>query len=126
VVLENYQHENLQRESGRKIELDVFLPKERLAFEYQGEQHFQNIYCLANPHSVRERDEEKRLACKMAGITLIEVPYWWDFEKESLMASIHQRRPELLENPGNGVPIILQIREDYDSSFCGMKNMYIN
>lgn len=50
-----------------------------------------------------QRDEEKRIACKnvnilfsfsylKAGITLIEVPYWWNFEKKSLEATIHQKR----------------------------------
>jgi hypothetical protein len=36
------------------------------------------------------------LACQDHHITLIEVPYWWDFKKESLMATIGQVRPELV------------------------------
>ncbi len=31
-------------------------------------------------------------------ITLIEVPYWWDYRKETLIASIHQVRPEVVKN----------------------------
>lgn len=34
--------------------------------------------------------------CKRHGITLIEVPYWWDCSKSSLMATIHQVRPDLV------------------------------
>lgn len=34
--------------------------------------------------------------CKRHGISLIEVPYWWDGSKSSLMASIHQIRPDLV------------------------------
>lgn len=25
-----------------------------------------------------KRDEDRRIACKQAGITLIEIPHWWD------------------------------------------------
>lgn len=35
-----------------------------------------------------------------AGITLIEVPYWWDFQKESLAATINQMR-SVFEFQGN-------------------------
>ena len=39
------------------------------------------------------------------GITLIEVPYWWDFSKERLTASIKQVRPDLIPNMVNEAPI---------------------
>lgn len=42
------------------------------------------------------RDEEKRIACEAEGITLIEVPYWWDGNVASLMATIKSARPDLL------------------------------
>ncbi len=32
------------------------------------------------------------------GITLIEVPYWWDRKYESLEATIYKQRPELLKD----------------------------
>lgn len=47
--------------------------------------------------SQKEQDNEKRMACREKGITLIEIPYWWDKEKSSLMATIHELRPELVE-----------------------------
>lgn len=34
------------------------------------------------------RDAEKLLGCLEVGITLIKVPYWWDFREESLAATI--------------------------------------
>src|SRR4051812_44364323 len=43
-------------------------------------------------------DDEKKLLCKSEGITLIEVPYWWDGTKESLLGTITSQRPELLSN----------------------------
>ncbi len=35
----------------------------------------------------------------VTGITLIEVPFWWDQTYESIAATIHTIRPDLLENP---------------------------
>jgi hypothetical protein len=32
----------------------------------------------------------------LTGITLIEIPYWWDKKYESLEATIYDQRPELL------------------------------
>lgn len=54
------------------------------------------------------RDEIRRIQCEKVGITLIEIPYWWD-EKEckklqvfncivvSLLATILQARPDLMK-----------------------------
>ena len=40
-------------------------------------------------------DKKKKILCKDIGITLIEIPYWWDQSKGSLIATILQHRPEL-------------------------------
>ena len=82
--------------------MDVYLPNERLAFEYQGEQHYHDIYALGNLWIQKERDKEKRKICEEQGITLIEIPYWWDFKKESLIATIHSHRPDLISSIGVG------------------------
>ncbi len=49
---------------------------------------------------------------KLKGITLIEVPYWWDKNRESLEATIYEQRPELLDrNPvTNSIPTIKPIK----------------
>lgn len=47
-----------------------------------------------------------------AGITLIEIPYWWDFTKESLAATIHRIRPELVPDPPGIQPIPSSNSED--------------
>jgi len=38
-------------------------------------------------------------------VTLIEVPYWWDRSKETLAATIHVARPELVAAPPGVQPI---------------------
>jgi hypothetical protein len=44
------------------------------------------------------------LLSQFEGITLIEVPYWWDNTKDSLMATIKQHREELAPD-ADGFPI---------------------
>jgi hypothetical protein len=46
----------------------------------KGRQHFESV---KNPRFLQQeeipvRDKQKREACKNQGITLIEIPYWWD------------------------------------------------
>ncbi len=102
-VIENYYHPQLVRDdTGRLMQLDVYLPKERLAFEYQGEQHYYDVYALGQLWAQKESDKEKRTLCKNQGITLIEVPYWWDFQKSSLVATIHQVAPHIIPSKGTG------------------------
>lgn len=45
----------LQRTNGTMIELDVYLSEEKIAFEYQGEQHFNDIYVLGSKWSQQQR-----------------------------------------------------------------------
>ena len=104
-VLEDHSHVELEFRSGNKMQFDVFLPKPNMVLEYQGEQHYQDIYALGPLWQHRERDLEKQLACQSKAITLIKIPYWWDFELESLRATIHKFRPDLVPDPGKGIPI---------------------
>jgi hypothetical protein len=48
----------------------------------------------------------KYAACAKLGITLIEIPYWWDGSIDSLANTIHKYRPDLIPEPrGNGEAI---------------------
>ncbi len=80
------------------MELDIFLPKEQLAFEYQGPHHYYNLPFFGNHWDQKNRDKAKREACKEHRITLIEVPYWWDKRIFSLAASIGKERKDLLQD----------------------------
>jgi hypothetical protein len=91
------------------MELDIYLPKEQLAFEYQGEHHFHDIYHMGTLwQQVRKKDKDKRKACKENEITLIEVPYWWDMETPSLVATIHKEREDLIPEKTDGTLIPME------------------
>ena len=57
---------------------------------------------------MQENDEVKKRVCNELKITLIPIPYWWDYKMNSLKATIHQHRPDLIsaENAqGNPIPV---------------------
>ena len=83
------------------LELDVFIPSLRLAFEYQvslsvvyglfiqvlpllqDQHHYLPLANSSAPLELfRERDEVKTKLAAEKGITLIVVPCWWDRSKE--------------------------------------------
>lgn len=69
------------------MKFDVFVPEINFIFEYQGEQHFMAMAMYGGEEALKSqqgRDAEKRRACAAMGITLIEVPYWWDHSKAKL------------------------------------------
>jgi len=105
-IWSDYVHPDLKYpDSNRSMELDIYIPALSLAVEYNGPQHFHNFFYFGtSPKEYQSRDEAKRIACKQAKITLIEVPYWWDLQKESLAATIHEARFDLLISP-KGKPI---------------------
>ena len=87
------------------MQLDVFVPDLKLALEYHGRQHYEDVYAFGAQEDTSYRDSQKREACRQNGITLVEVPYWWDFDRESLAATIHARRPDLLQGEeGDVIP----------------------
>eukprot|EP01114_Cavostelium_apophysatum_P022823 TRINITY_DN8392_c0_g1_i3.p1 TRINITY_DN8392_c0_g1~~TRINITY_DN8392_c0_g1_i3.p1 ORF type:complete len:412 (-),score=53.45 TRINITY_DN8392_c0_g1_i3:248-1483(-) len=86
---------SVTRENSLSWELDVGVPSVPLAFEYQGQQHYtdHSLYGAAPEQS--KKDQRKRDACKQHGVTLIEVPYWWNGHNSSLVATILEVRPDL-------------------------------
>mmetsp|Transcript_9533 Transcript_9533/g.13130 ORF Transcript_9533/g.13130 Transcript_9533/m.13130 type:complete len:363 (+) Transcript_9533:2-1090(+) len=87
-ILEDFLHPEMS--SKRPLQLDAFLPSRSLAFEYQGQQHFQDIHVFQSKRAYRERDQEKRIQCAKHNITLIEVPYWWDRTQKGLERIIQE------------------------------------
>eukprot|EP01114_Cavostelium_apophysatum_P009980 TRINITY_DN2333_c0_g1_i1.p1 TRINITY_DN2333_c0_g1~~TRINITY_DN2333_c0_g1_i1.p1 ORF type:complete len:524 (-),score=84.41 TRINITY_DN2333_c0_g1_i1:89-1660(-) len=100
------------------VEIDVAVPALKLALEYQGEQHY--LRYLHGPlERQKERDRSKQRICEDNGVTLIEVPFWWDRTSRNLLASIVEKRPDLRNHPStskdpsllDGVPIARIIPE---------------
>eukprot|EP01114_Cavostelium_apophysatum_P017612 TRINITY_DN5282_c0_g1_i1.p1 TRINITY_DN5282_c0_g1~~TRINITY_DN5282_c0_g1_i1.p1 ORF type:complete len:181 (-),score=39.36 TRINITY_DN5282_c0_g1_i1:163-705(-) len=99
-----YSHPGfLFERTGKAMQLDVFVPSMRLAFEYQGRQHYADSPLLGEVGPIRIKDTEKKELCERNGITLIQVPYWWNGSKDSLLATIREFRPNLvLQRPQDG------------------------
>jgi hypothetical protein len=61
-----------------RLELDIYLPELKLAFEYQGQQHFHAIKAWGGEkalNDLEERDRKKANLCSQNGITLIPIDY---------------------------------------------------
>ena len=84
-IVEDYFHSELSRESGCSIQFDIFLIHKKIAFEYHGEHHFEDIPSgFAPVEMYKNRDKEKANLCEKFGIKLIIIPYWWDCKLDSL------------------------------------------
>ena len=95
------------------MEIDIYLPKYSLAFEYQGEHHFAIPSFLRNEkimEDIKKKDEEKIESCRKEQITLIIIPFWWKKNKNDLIATIHHFNPKIIlpnkkNNSGNLITI---------------------
>ncbi|MBW2673645.1 MAG: hypothetical protein JRD89_09575 [Deltaproteobacteria bacterium] len=59
--------------------LDMFIPSARIAFEYQGRQHYKSVEHFGGDAALKDaerRDASKAQACESEGIRLVEWPYW--------------------------------------------------
>jgi len=67
----------LKNEKGNKLELDGYCEKLRLAFEYQGEQHYSTRFYGENPNyqKIQRHDKMKRELCEQNNVKLITIPY---------------------------------------------------
>jgi len=80
----------------KSFELDVYLPELSLSLEYQGRQHYHWHFVFGSPSEQQAKDGQKKLACICHGITLVEIPYWWDQTTISLLRRIRCQRPDLV------------------------------
>jgi hypothetical protein len=101
-VYTSYKHPDMRFTSKVPVELDIFVPSFKLAFEYQGQQHYQptdgSMMQVTVPEVQQQLDKQKLWLCKSHGITLIAIPYWWDRTLASLAATVHMHRPDLVSS----------------------------
>lgn len=96
-ILELEKAEVVDSESPDQMRMtfDIFLPNLRLALEYQGAQHYADTAVFGPSQLYQERDSAKRLVCAQRGVTMVEVPYWWDGRTEPLARTLRALRPDL-------------------------------
>lgn len=93
---EIYTNYSFMYSKKQTLELDFFLPSLSLALEYQGGQHHSPRFGQSNELEQRKRkDEQKRRVCSLKGITLIEIPFWWQNSSSALVNTIRRLRPEI-------------------------------
>lgn len=68
------------------LELDGFCEEKKLAFEYQGEQHYRFVRIWHRTEegfkNLQQRDQRKYETCVKQGVALILVPYKFDYKNE--------------------------------------------
>lgn len=65
--------------TNQKLELDGYCEELKLAFEFQGPDHYQKFKYNNTDDKLKKqlfRDGHKRFECMRHGVMLIEIPYW--------------------------------------------------
>lgn len=75
--------------------MDFYLPELKLAFEYQGIQHYADVFAVGASQAQKEVDLSKSAVCASLGITLIEVPFDASIMESELTRLVVQARPDL-------------------------------
>lgn len=84
----------LKSPKGKPMQLDRYYPDLKLAFEFQGEQHFKFNKWIHKTEDnflyYQKCDKLKKKICKEKGITLIEVMYNHKINKDSILMDIEK------------------------------------
>jgi len=68
----------LQKLTGHRLELDGYNESLKIAFEFNGTQHYSPIYGVVKYNKQLELDELKSWACEKKGVLLITIPHYFD------------------------------------------------
>jgi len=126
-VFEEYTHPSKEfSPSGSPLIFDVYVPGLKLAFEYQAYHHYYDHIMFGEDDSPKVEDEERRKASKSLGITLIELPYWWQRDKETLLSLLQKERPDVNLDTTEAVPFsygTYSTRDSRGRSFTLLRSM---
>jgi hypothetical protein len=78
----------------------LFYPNYKLAIEYQGPSSYVEQLVKEPKYLVKIQTEELSKFCANQGFSLISVPFWWNRDKNSLLAEILKARIDLFESNG--------------------------
>ena len=84
-----------------KQHFDIFIPKLKIAIEYQGGQHFKPVKFFGGEkgyEKVLKRDETKRKKCIMKGIKLYYFSYDTSYVPKKYEFKVHNCEKELFNN----------------------------
>ena len=88
--------------TGKRLELDGYSERLKLAFEYQGRHHYEINKFMPTEKLLEQRinlDNFKLKVCSEKGITLIQIPYSLNFNEIPVFIRLKlQGRDELIEN----------------------------
>jgi len=91
-------------------------PSLSLAFEYQGEHHYLHSIFGELP-KIQNRDDRKKHLSNFIGISLIQVPFWWNRQISSLAETIKYHRPDIILPASIGFPIPFNIPKQKKRGF---------
>jgi len=103
------------------VVVDVYVPYHNLAIEYQGEQHYKDVFKWHSSNVQRLRDSEKKQLCEDSGVVLVPIPFWWSGDRASIMATLMYYKPSLNLNVSKEVAPLLD--SDFDFGATNMKIM---
>ena len=86
-IVRHYRDEWLGR-----LELDIYVPNLKIAFEYQGQQHFKPIKAWGGERALnelQERDKKKAEICFNQGVKLIAVDHTEPLTEEHILNRLH-------------------------------------
>lgn len=76
-----------------RMSLDIFIPSERIAIEYQGTQHYKDDAFFEGIDGFDERvlrDQKKRILCEMHDVKLVEYPHTKEMAIEDVVSFLER------------------------------------
>lgn len=131
VVRELYPNTEIKSEHpiGERLALDIYLPRYRIAFEYDGRQHDHFVEFFHKDEEgferAQKRDQEKERICYALGIVLVRIKAGEEITADNVM----RKAKEALISNGEGIEPELPYKErlkrlSRDAKRARMRAMY--